>query len=266
MPSQRLETLKQDYDRRAASYDEGVFHQKQAVDYIKWMSLKPGYNVLDLACGTGNVTIPAAEIVELSGTVIGVDISPASLEIARAKAQKAGVIVKFLEHDISDLHALESEGIKEDTFDIISCASAFIVVEDPGAAIKGWAKLLKKGGKIICDVPSGDSTIQWTILARVAETLGKSVTYPRAHLDSMEKLKKHLSEAGLDAEESFATEDYEGVDRNRTFVPAEAAQFFDELFGELMFYRQEFALFSCRLDSSWSSCLALQVRRRAKNM
>jgi len=234
MPSQRLETLKQDYDRRASSYDEGVFHQKQAVDYIKWMSLKPGYNVLDLACGTGNVTIPAAEIVELSGIVIGVDISPASLSIARAKAQKAGVNVKFLEHDISNLHKLESEGIKDDTFDVISCASAFIVVEEPGAAVKVWAKLLKKCGKIICDVPSGDSTMQWTILVRVAEKLGKPVTYPRAHLDSMEKLKSHFIEAGLAAGESFVTEDYEGVDKDRKFVAAEAGQFFDELFGELI--------------------------------
>lgn len=232
MSSSRLQTLKQDYDRRASTYDGGVFHHTQARDYIKWMDLKPGQKVLDLACGTGNVTIPAARIVGHSGQVIGVDISPASLEVARAKSAKAGVDIKFIEHDISDLSSLSSEGITGETFDIISCASAFIVVENPGEVVKGWANLLKKGGRMIYDVPSGDSTIQWVFLARAAEKLGKPITYPRAHLDSMEKVTRYLVDAGLDTEESFVTNDYEGEDKGREFVAEESGVFFDELFGE----------------------------------
>ena len=86
--STRLSTMKAIYDNRAPAYDnEGGFHPAQAADYIKWMGLKPGERVLDLACGTGSIAIPAAKIVGPSGKVIGVDISGNSLCIARSRQQ-----------------------------------------------------------------------------------------------------------------------------------------------------------------------------------
>jgi ubiquinone/menaquinone biosynthesis C-methylase UbiE len=64
------------------------------------MSLCPANNVLDLAGGTGAITIPAARAVGPSGTVFGVDISPASLSIARDKATNQGLgNATFVEHD-----------------------------------------------------------------------------------------------------------------------------------------------------------------------
>lgn len=94
---------------------------------MKWASSLPSSKILDLACGTEGITTPCARLASPSGTVIGVEISPASLEIAREKSEKEGLSnVRFVEGDIGDLVSewAEKEGIKEGMFDIITCASA----------------------------------------------------------------------------------------------------------------------------------------------
>ena len=67
----RLKIIQVIYDARAPVYDhEGGFHPKQQADYLKWMDLKPGDDVLDLACGTGSLAISAKEIVGPRGRCI----------------------------------------------------------------------------------------------------------------------------------------------------------------------------------------------------
>ena len=47
------------YDARSDVYDQNMVHVEQARDFINWAQLKPGHSLLDLACGTGLVTIAA---------------------------------------------------------------------------------------------------------------------------------------------------------------------------------------------------------------
>jgi len=140
----RLETIRTLYDARAPTYDTEVgFHPHQGADYLKWMPLSPGKNALDLACETGAITIPSSKEVAPSGTVFGVDISPASPSIARDKATNHSLEnATFVDHDIGALHDVEK--IEEGMFDVITCASAFVLLADPGSAVKSWAKLLKE--------------------------------------------------------------------------------------------------------------------------
>jgi ubiquinone/menaquinone biosynthesis C-methylase UbiE len=224
----RLINLQTIYDARAPTYDkETGFHPSQAADYLKWMSLNPGFKVLDLACGTGAIAIPAAKAVGPSGKVIGVDISPASLSIARAKAEKDNLNAKFVQHDVSSLQGVE--GIEEGTFDIITCASAFVLLEDPSSAVKSWAKLLKKGGRLIFDVPPNDSMVQGLVLDQVAEELGIMVVYGRMRLNSEEKVRRLLTDAGLDDSESFPTENYRGPEN---YSAEKAGEMFDSMVSE----------------------------------
>jgi ubiquinone/menaquinone biosynthesis C-methylase UbiE len=167
----RLATVESIYDARASQYDseEGGLHTTQAADYLRWMDLSPGLKILDLACGTGGITIPAARAIGASGEIIGVDISGAGLAIARSKAEKENVEVKFIHYDIAALH--EVEDIKDEFFDLITCGSAVALLQHPGDAVKGWAKLLKKGGRMIFDVPTWDSMITGYVLNVVANKL-----------------------------------------------------------------------------------------------
>jgi len=76
------------------------FYSDQAEDFIKRLDLKPGMKVLDVACGTGNLALPAAKI---GATVTGVDIAPNLVEQARENAKAAGLNAQFDEGDAEAL-------------------------------------------------------------------------------------------------------------------------------------------------------------------
>src|SRR5215208_7456836 len=53
--------------------------------------IEPGLTVLDLGCGAGTDLLIAAQMVGAEGHVIGVDMTPGMLRVARASAQEMGV-------------------------------------------------------------------------------------------------------------------------------------------------------------------------------
>src|SRR6185295_8236859 len=76
------------------------YYANDAADFIKRLDLKPGMTVLDVACGTGNLAIPAART---GATVTGVDIAPNSVQQARENAKAEGLNVSFDEGDAEAL-------------------------------------------------------------------------------------------------------------------------------------------------------------------
>ena len=62
--------------------------------------VEPGMDVLDVACGTGNATIPAAQA---GARVTGLDFSPDLLEIARERSADAMVEIEWVEGDAQEL-------------------------------------------------------------------------------------------------------------------------------------------------------------------
>jgi ubiquinone/menaquinone biosynthesis C-methylase UbiE len=67
---------------------------------VRRLDVRPGDDVLDVACGTGNAAIPAARA---GGRVVGVDLAPEMFAAARARAANAGVAVKWVEGDAEAL-------------------------------------------------------------------------------------------------------------------------------------------------------------------
>ena len=76
------------------------YYADEAEAFIKRLDLKPGMKVLDVACGTGNLAIPAAR---MGATVTGVDIAANSVEQARQNAKAEGLSAKFDEGDAEAL-------------------------------------------------------------------------------------------------------------------------------------------------------------------
>ena len=83
-----------DYD--AMMRQEGLYEVGPRL--VQGMAVQPGEDVLDVACGTGNATIPAAQT---GARVTGLDLTPAMLATARERA--AGVAVEWVEGDAEDL-------------------------------------------------------------------------------------------------------------------------------------------------------------------
>ncbi len=72
--------VKDKFDQRT-TYDKGnTHHPRVAARLIAQSNLQRGWRVLDVACGTGLVTFPAAETVGSEGSVIGLDISSGMLQ------------------------------------------------------------------------------------------------------------------------------------------------------------------------------------------
>lgn len=83
-----------DYD--AMMRQEGLYEVGSRL--VRTVGVRPGEDVLDVACGTGNATIPAAEA---GARVTGLDLTPAMLSKARERA--AGLAIEWVEGDAEDL-------------------------------------------------------------------------------------------------------------------------------------------------------------------
>lgn len=66
---------------------------------LQALDLQAGQRVLDIGCGSGATTLEIARRVAAGGSVVGADISPQMLSVARKRAESAGVQVQFLEAD-----------------------------------------------------------------------------------------------------------------------------------------------------------------------
>jgi SAM-dependent methyltransferase len=76
------------------------FTEQAAVDFADRLPLGPGMQVLDVACGTGNLTLPAAR---KGAALTGVDIAPNLLEQAGQRADALGLKIEFREGDAEQL-------------------------------------------------------------------------------------------------------------------------------------------------------------------
>jgi ubiquinone/menaquinone biosynthesis C-methylase UbiE len=105
------------------------------------VGLKPGYGVVDVACGTGVVTRKAAKIVGKSGTVIGVDFNKGMLEVARDKTPATLTNIEWTKADASDLPALDG------TIDVTICQQGLQFFPDKHGALQEMLRVLKPGGR-----------------------------------------------------------------------------------------------------------------------
>jgi len=112
------------------------------------LNLKPGSNILDIACGKGEFLIRLVEMYNISGT--GVDISPYFLKDCKKKKNDrvSGSDIKFLEMD----GAKYSPGNNE-LFDLTMCIGASWIYNGFMGTIKALKKMTKPNGMIIVGEP-----------------------------------------------------------------------------------------------------------------
>lgn len=103
------------------------------------VGVKRGERVVDVACGTGNAAIRAAQ---RGGTVTGLDIVPALLDQGRALAAEAGVKVEFVEGDAEDLP------FEDASFDVVLSTFGCMFVPDHKRAASEIARVLRPDGRI----------------------------------------------------------------------------------------------------------------------
>ncbi|MFP4145669.1 MAG: bifunctional demethylmenaquinone methyltransferase/2-methoxy-6-polyprenyl-1,4-benzoquinol methylase UbiE [Phycisphaeraceae bacterium] len=107
---------------------------------VKLADLQPSDVVADVACGTGDLSMAFARAG--AKRVVGVDFTPAMLDVARQKRRR-GQRIGYAAGDAMRL-PLPSASV-----DVVSIAFGIRNVADPAAAMREFARVLRPGGRII---------------------------------------------------------------------------------------------------------------------
>jgi SAM-dependent methyltransferase len=110
-----------------------------AEEFIARLALQPGVRVLDVACGTGNLSIPAARAGAL---VTGVDIATNLLEQARSRAESEGLTIQFEEGDAENLP------YRDAAFDVVVTMFGAMFAPRPERVAAELVRVCRPGGRI----------------------------------------------------------------------------------------------------------------------
>ena len=143
----RLQRRVQRYGWDLASSDYETLWQAQLADaqtgLLAAASLAPGERVLDVACGTGLVSLQAARAVGPRGQVLGVDLSGQMVDAAARRAADEGLPNANFTRMDGEALALPDAG-----FDVALCALGLMYMPEPEQALQEMRRVLKPGGRL----------------------------------------------------------------------------------------------------------------------
>ena len=109
---------------------------------VREAAVEPGMSVLDVACGSGEPAISIASRLTDTGRVIGVDISPEPLAVARERAtQRKLTNVSFQQADVQRLPFADA------TFDRVTCRLGLMFIADVAQALGEIKRVLRPNGR-----------------------------------------------------------------------------------------------------------------------
>ncbi|UYM04153.1 class I SAM-dependent methyltransferase [Solicola gregarius] len=135
------------WSRLAGTYDEEADHGLRPADVreawrkrmVEWLP-DARSDVADLGCGTGSLSLLAAE---LGHRVTGVDFADAMIERAQEKAYDAGVKVRFVVGDAA------TPPLVPGSIDVVLVRHVLWALPDPAAAVVRWYDALRPGGRFV---------------------------------------------------------------------------------------------------------------------
>ncbi|WP_157042026.1 class I SAM-dependent methyltransferase [Nitriliruptor alkaliphilus] len=122
-----------------AYYGPAIFGPLSEVTLATWQP-PAGTSVLDVACGTGILTRRLAEAVGDGAPVVGVDLNPAMLEVARALAPPRDPPLRWLEGDGAALT------LPDHAFDAVTCQQGLQFFPDRAGGVREMRRVLRPGG------------------------------------------------------------------------------------------------------------------------
>ena len=131
-----------DYDPFAPIYDEWAAGMTEDVPFYVDLAREADGPIVELAVGTGRVAIPVAR--ETGKRVIGIDLSPAMLKIARERVAEAGVDVELRRGDMRDFELGEPAALVYSPFRALLHLPAW---HDRRRVFERVAAALRPGGR-----------------------------------------------------------------------------------------------------------------------
>jgi len=213
-----------------------------AEEFVDRRDIQPGARVLDVACGTGNLAIPAAR---KGAEVWGVDIAPNLLEQARQRAVTENLRAVFEEGDAEQLPYPDAH------FDVVLSMFGAMFAPRPDRVAAELARVCRPGGVI--------AMANWTPESFVAKQFAVGNRYlpppdgiPAPVLWGDEQVaRQRLGACASDIRVARQAADFD-----YPFSPSEVVQFFRQYFGptQVAFSRlpaDAQATYATELESLW---------------
>jgi ubiquinone/menaquinone biosynthesis C-methylase UbiE len=168
-----------------------------ATDLADRAELRPGENVLDLACGTGVLARVAAERVGVSGRVAALDINPGMLNVARSLPPPVGgAAIEWCEGSATAMPYPDAG------FQAVVCQLGLQFFPDQLAALRQIRRVLVPGGRLALNVfgPIEHNPATWAMadaLDREVHPGASEVKRTEHNLAGTDKLRALVDGAGL---------------------------------------------------------------------
>lgn len=183
------------FDARA-NYSGSELHARMAEHFVQFAAPRPGERVLDIATGTGFVSIPAARLVGARGSVVGVDISAGMLKQAADAVKAAGLSnIQLVQEDA------ESLDYPAGRFDLITCCNALPYMADVPGALRNWYALLAPDGRLAFNCWAEESYATGHLLRTIAAARGIRVAAIGRETGTPERCRAILAAAGFERQE-----------------------------------------------------------------
>jgi len=198
MITEEQEQTRAAWDKIATGYDEFVTptHMWVANEGLRRAELRAGMRFLDVAAGSGALSIPAAR---LDAQVLATDQSPVMLNRLEARARKEGLNI---ETRAMDGHKLE---INNDSFDMAGSQFGVMLFEDMPRGISEMARVTKPGGRVLMNVYGAPEKVEFfAFFVGAIKSAAPGFTGPPMdppplpfQLQDSERLRQELAAAGL---------------------------------------------------------------------
>ena len=183
------------WDKASGAYEQywGRQLEPAKTGLFALATLRQGERVLDVACGTGLVTFPAADAVGLHGSVVGTDLSQDMVTRASEQARALGAAnATFERMDAEDLQC------EPHSFDAVLCALGLMYVPDPQQALTEMHRMLRSGGRVVVAVWGARSRCGWAGIFPIVDSRVASEVCPMFFgLGTGDRLQQTMEAAGF---------------------------------------------------------------------
>lgn len=187
-------TAQEQFDEAASNTLAAVYLTPDVVaqreKVLALLAPKQGERALDIGCGPGLTTEALAHAVGAQGYVLGVDIAPPMLAMAKRRCASLAQV----EFGMADVTRLPYQ---DNSFDVALASQVYEYVEDVDQSLRELARVIRPGGRVVLVDTDWESCV-WAShdearMRRVIETWNEHIPHPQLP----RTLKRRMEAAGF---------------------------------------------------------------------